>query len=62
MLGQDTGAVLSRVSIALLPVMVPVIVLIMLEEALVDTDIHWLAGYPANTDLLVLLARPEKES
>ena len=44
------------------PVMVMVMVLVMLGDVVVVTEEHWLAGNLESAELLVLMAKPEKES
>ena len=54
--------VLSAMSPVMAPVMVMVMVLVMLGDVVVVTEEHWLAGNLESAELLVLMAKPEKES
>ena len=60
--GLARTLVLPRVLSDMSPVMVPVMVLVMLGDVVVVTEEHWLAGNLESAELLVLMAKPEKES
>ena len=47
---------------AVLAVVAPVIVMIVLGVVVVDTVVHWLAGYLASTELMEVLGLLEIES